>query len=277
MMSTLRRRDGQTFRGNLAILVKGLESDTRADTRSEDVVEGTMRRAGELGFVLDRFDLDEVPPKALERVLYNRGVMGVLIFMPSFRGAKVSLEMNLAPYCCVSAGWGLWQPELDAVQVDYHQTMRLMLERAVPQFGRGIAAIWDFATDEASHRVARGAFLTHHPGGMGLADQLFLSRETITRAHLESVVAEHKISSLILGSSFTPPDWLAEVVPPRNWVWCRDPGNTPHFGWANFQNHLLGEWAVNLLAAKLQMNQAGLPSNRQSVLVPARWIPGHRI
>lgn len=274
MMSTLRRRDSQTFRGNLAVLVKSLRSELLEDTRVKDVVQGAFRRAKELGFAIDRSNLDETAPSPLQRILFARGVVGVLVFMPSFGGSPESLDMDFSQFCCVAAGWGLWKPEMDTVHVDYHQTIRLILENSIPTFGSGIAAIWDFATDEASHRVAKGAFLTHHSGGVSSAEKLFLSRQEVSRELLTKLVQKHKIQSVILGSSYKPPDWLAEVIPRQNWVWCRDPGSTPHFGWVNYQNQLLGEWGINLLAAKLQMNQTGLPDSRQSVLVPALWNQG---
>ncbi len=274
MMSTLRKRDSQAFRGNLALLVKSSRPGLLEDNRVADVVRGACQRAEQLGFAIGRFDLKEISTAALQRILLARGVVGILAYMPSFGGERETLEMDFSEFCFVAAGWGLWKPEADTVHVDYHQTIRLILENTVPTFGSGIAAIWDFATDEASHRVARGAFLTQHPGGASLAEKLFLSRQEVSQERLSKLVLKHDIQSFILGSSYEPPPWLADVIPMKNWVWCRDPGRVPHFGRVDYQNHLLGEWGINLLAAKLQMNQTGLPKSRQSVLVPSLWNQG---
>jgi len=274
MMSSLRRRHGGTFRGNMALVWKNVYPGLALDIRHQQVLDGIRARAADLGYSLNEFDLAANKPESLRRILVNRGIRGVLIFMPSFAGHKGRFRMNLDHFACVSTGWGLWLPRLDSVRVDYFEMLRLALHHTHRQFEKRIAVIWDFRTDQAAHNAARASFIVHHPAGPAIAGELFLSWRELSEASFAKVVRKHGVRCLLLGSSIQPPVWLEKYVPARNWVWFRDSGAVTHVGRIDPQNYLTGQWSVNLLASKIQMNDFGIPKHCQRVLVPPRWVPG---
>ena len=274
MMSSLRRSQGSTFRGNMAIVWKNSLSSLSNDARLQQSMCGARTRAKELGYLLDEFDIASYKPEALERVIYNRGIQGIMFFMPAYVGAKVRVRMNLDHFACVSLGWGLWLPHLDSVKADYYQLIRLALHHARHEFKDKIAAIWDMKTDRAAHNAGSASFLIHHPGGPAVASELFFSRHHLTERAFAKAAKKHGLRCLLLSSSFTPPDWLSKYVPEQNWIWFCDPGAVPHYGRIDVQNDLVGRWGVDLLAAKIQMSNFGVPSQCQSVLVPPRWVRG---
>lgn len=274
MMSALRRGQTSTFRGNIAIVWKKAHSLRVEDRRFQQTLDGVRVRARERGYCLDEFDLSTNKPDALQRILFNRGIQGVIAFTPAFAGTKVRLQMMLEKFACVSLGWGLWVPHLDAVRVDYFQMLRLALHHAGHIFRGAIAAIWDLRTDRSAHNAGRASFVLHHPSGPAVANELFLSWNELTERALAKVVRKHVIRCLLLNSSVVPPAWLEKYVPAKNWVWFRDPGAVPHIGRIDPQNHLVGQWGVDLLATKIQMGEIGIPQHCKKILVPPVWIPG---
>jgi len=273
MMSSLRRRHGGTFRGNMALVWKNVHPGFALDVRFQRVFDGIRARAAELGYCLNEFDLAVNKPESLRRILVSRGIRGVLIFMPSFAGQKGRFRMKLDQFACVSSGWGLWLPQLDTVRVDYFEMFRLALHHTHRQFEKGITAIWDFRTDRAAHNAGKASFITHHPAGPAAANELFLSSQELSEPSFAKIVKKHGVRCVLLGSSVQPPEWLETYVPAKHWVWFRDPGEVDHFGRVDPQNYLTGQWSVNLLASKIQMNDFGIPEHCQKVLVPPRWIP----
>jgi len=275
MMSSLRRSCASSYRGNMALIWKNAYPGLAADVRFLQALNAARARAEELGYKIDEFDLAVNKPAALERILYSRGIRGVLVFIPSYLGAKERLRMKLNSLAGVALGWGLWHPQLDAVKVDFYQMMYLALHHAQHRFQAGVAAIWDLNMERSAHNATRASFLVHHSGGAAVASELFLPFQGLTEAHVARIVRKHGVKCILLGSSVQPPSWLKEYIPSANWVWFRDPGKIPFFGRIDPQNELGGRWAVNLLASKIQMNETGIPTHCQSVLHPSRWIKGN--
>lgn len=275
MMSSLRRSSASSYRGNMALIWKNIYPGLAADVRFLQGLSAARARAEELGYKIDEFDLAVNKPAALERILYTRGIRGILIFIPSYLGARERLRMKLDSFACVAMGWGLWHPQIDAVKVDFYQAMYLALHHAQHRFQSGVAAIWDLKMERSAHKASRASFLAHHSGGAAVASDIFLPLQGLTEAHVARIVRKHRVKCILLASSVQPPSWLKEHIPPANWVWFRDPGNIPYFGRIDPQNELAGRWAVNLLASKIQTNEIGIPTYCQSVLHPSRWIKGN--
>jgi len=275
VMSSLRRNTASSYRGNMALIWKNAYPGLSTDARRLQSLNGARVRAEELGYKIDEFDLAVNKPAALERIINSRGIRGLLVFIPSYVGAKEHLRMNLDSLACVAMGWGLWHPQLDAVKVDFYQMIYLALHHAQQRFKVGIAAIWDLNMERSAHNAARASFLVHHSSGAAIASELFLPLQGLTEAHMARIVRKHRVKCILLGSSVQPPSWLKEHIPPANWVWFRDPGNIPYFGRIDPQNELAGRWAVNLLASKIQTTETGIPTHCQSVLHPSRWIEGN--
>lgn len=274
LMSSLRQRRGSVFRGNMAVVFRSGPSGMISDPRALQSLAGMRVRAEALGYILDEFDLADFKPAALQRVIRNRGIRGILAYTPSFFGAKVRFPLSLENYASVAYGWGLWHPPLDCVRADFFQMIRIALHHACHRFQEKVLAIWDFKTDQAAHSAARASFLAHHPAGPATASKLFISSHDLSEDAFAKTAAKTGVQCLLLTSSLTPPPWLSRYVPAEKWIWFRDPGPVPHFGRIDPQNALGGSWALSLLAAKIQMNQRGVTSPCQSVMVPPRWISG---
>jgi len=193
MMSSLRRSSVSSYRGNMALIWKNAYPELVTDVRFIQGLTAVRTRAEELGYRIDEFDLAVNKPAALERILFSRGIRGILIFIPSYLGAKERLRMKLDSLACVAMGWGLWHPQLDAVKVDFYQMMYLALHHAQHRFQAGVAAIWDLNMERSAHNASRASFLVHHNGGAAIASELFLPLQGLTEAHMARIVRKHRV------------------------------------------------------------------------------------
>jgi len=274
VMSKMRRQQSKAFRGNLALIWPAQIPGPRSDRRLLTMQSSVRQRADELGYNINEFSSTERSPDSLMRLLWHRGIQGVLIAAPSFHTCKAYVRFNLKDFCCVVLGSGLIHPPLHTVRFDYFQAMRIALHHARHSFGTGIAAVWDDQTNRRSHHSSRASFIVNHPGGVSLGEELFLDHTTLTLKTLRTLVKRHKIQCLICESAVVLPEGANELVSPENYIIFKEPRGKSFFGWIDTRNELLGTWAVNLLTNKLGQWDSGLPEACETVLVPPRWFRG---
>jgi hypothetical protein len=264
-MSSIRNSTTGHFKGNLGLLW-GKQANM-SDHRLSQIRAGVTARAGELGYSLSEFDLGTYKNQSLARILYSRGISGVIVAVPSFASGRVYLRFDFSSFSCVAIGWGLFRPMLHTVRFDYFQAVRLALHHARHTFGGSIAAVWDETTDLRSHRAAQASFVIHHPDGPAQAHKLFLNSRTLTR----EVIRDNRIRCLLVAAGMTLPAWVIDEIPDAQIVRFEHPGKRDCFGWVDSQNTLLGKWGVDLLAAKLSHHERGIPESCQVMLVPPKW------
>lgn len=267
-MSSIRNSTASHFKGNLG-LIWGKQANS-SDHRLSQIKAGVLERVEELGYSLSEFDLATTKPQSISRILYNRGISGVLIAVPSFSSGKVYLRFDFSRFSCVALGWGLFRPLLHTVRFDYFQAVRLALHHARHSFGQNIAAVWDETTDLRSHRAAQASFVIHHPAGPARAHKLFLTSKTLTLA----AIRHHKIKCLLVNAGIALPAWVYEEIPGTHIVRFEHPDKQACYGWVDTQNSLLGKWSVDLLASKLSNHERGIPESYQVMLVPPKWRSG---
>ncbi len=274
LMSALRRSSGSHFRGNLAVVWLDRRPGSGSDVRLLQMQRGMMKRAAELGYSLSEFDRSAHSPEVLRKILWSRGIRGILVVSASHAPGKSYFRFDLNNFACVSIGWGLIRPQLHNVRVDYYKAVEMALHFARRRFRAGIASIWNYKTDRRAHHAVRTSFLLHHPGGSALAQKLFLDFEGLEPSKIRALFAKHNVRCVIAESRLKFPAWLHEVVPERNVIWFREPDGAEAFGWIDTRNELGAEWALELLSAKLLNHDFGAPEVPQTLLVPPRWISG---
>lgn len=271
LMSSIRRRRSECFRGNLALIWPSSNPGWQNDLPLRRMRESVFQRAIELGFNLDEFDFSSYRPPKLRRILINRGVQGVILAVPSSVTSRYVLEMDLSGFACVALGSGLWSPRVEELFFNTYSGMRLALEKATETFGERVAALWDFDADAGTKFTARASFLAHHPAGAARAEQLFWPLKNLDRKRLERYSHQGRVECLILFPRWNPPDWLLKTLPARRMIWFNYPPTKNCFGWIDLGNELLGRWVVEHVAAKISINETGPPEFSRSVLVPPRW------
>lgn len=264
-MSSIRKSTAGQFKANIGLLWG--HRTKSGDRRLEQIRAGVFARAEEQGYSLSEFDLAAYRTQSMARILYNRGISGVLLAVPSFTPGKAYLRFDFSKFCFVSLGWGLFRPMLHTVRFDYFQAIRLALHHTRHAFGGRIAAVWDEITDLRSHRAAQASFLIHHPDGPGKAHKLFLNSKTLT----PEIMSSNRIECLLVSAGVTLPAWISGMITDSHIVRFEHPGTRDCFGWVDTQNTLLGNWGVDLLTSKLASHEKGIPESCQVMLVPPMW------
>lgn len=274
LMSAIRRRSNSSFHGNLALVWPTDREEWKSDVPLKHMRDGIFTRAAEIGFSVSEFNFASQPVAKLRRVLISRGINGVIISVPSSIVGGFDVEMDLSGFSCVALGSGLNSPQLERALFDTYNGMRLALAATGEKFGKGVAALWDFASDAATHHTAKASFLVHHPGGPALAAKLFLDIHSLHQEETLELLHRHSIRSLLLFPRFQPPQWILRQIPAKNLVWFNRPPRRTCFGWVDHGNRLLGKWVVDLVSAKISLNETGVPDNHHVVFIPPKWQKG---
>ncbi len=274
LMSAIRRRSNESFHGNLALIWPTGREEWRRDVPLKQMRSGILSRAKEIGFAISEFNFEAQPAAKLRRILISRGINGIILSVPSSIVGGFDVKMDLSGFSCVALGSGLGSPNLERVLFDTYTGMRLALGATAEQFGSGVAALWNFESDAATHYTAKASFLVHHPAGPAQAEQLFRDIATVGRDEFKDMVQRHRIQSLLLFPRYEPPQWVLDEIPLSNLVWFNNPPRKNYFGWVDHGNKLLGRWVVDLVSSKISLNETGVPESYQTVFVPPKWRRG---
>ncbi|HEY8965344.1 MAG TPA: LacI family DNA-binding transcriptional regulator [Candidatus Methylacidiphilales bacterium] len=275
-MSAMRKKQGKSFKGNLALLWFDEYPEAEQNPDLFRIRKGAIERAEELGYNLAEFRLVEHKPRALEKILRSRGIRGVVVTPSIAAPKKTRLRLPIEGLACVALGSAIWNPVLHSIRLDHFQTMQLALHHARHRFGKGIAALWKSKSDRRADHLIYGSFLAHHPGGPALATRLFLDWQQVKAKPAETLrlFRQHGIEAFVAESDDISSDWLRKAVPERNVVYRNEAQPSRCYGYIDSQFGLMGKWGIDFLASLLQSHEYGPPSQPKTVLIPPRWIPG---
>jgi hypothetical protein len=271
LMSSIRRGDPGGLRGLIALVWVSGSRAAQNDRRFAEIRNGVVLGASEHGLNVDQFWMEEHRPRALARILFHRGIDGVLLCAPASRPGCKLVDFPLADFAVVCLGWGLSELQAPSARFDYFHGMRSALAEAGTVFGSRIAAVWSGATDLRAHGAARAGFLVHHPGGAALAAELFFDGEKLCRTETLKRLRQHQVQGLVVGAGLELPIWLARATALGHRVEFMPPGNRKIFGWIDTQNSLMGRWGAEMLAARMLGCRTGLRQYEPVTLVPPVW------
>jgi LacI family transcriptional regulator len=265
----------------------------RVSINTDSAIEGMRRRCEELGFMLSEWVLEEQhSPQHLGRMLYSRGVDGLLI---NIEGPVRPWEFPWDHFAAVTLG---------------HDQLFHPSHAVVPDWFRAITMAVEQARQAGYRRVGFASFWRRNPE---IDDRLF-GAIRLNRARLEEdfgpqpAVFEYP-SAPVAGADIMEIDrerfaawWRDErpdVVIDTNRIaywWLRDlgvklprevgyittVGNTSEGDEARLSSVSLrrehqGKTAVELLFNLLQLNQRGLPPHPVRVTVSCGWVAGETL
>lgn len=281
LMAAMRRASHASFQGSLIAVNTSADPSPALTLYHQQVFEGAMRRARELGYSLE---LCWIGPHALtlprlDAVLHARNVPGVIV-MPLIE-TKNFAELNWNPLASVALDHCLEAPALHTVLPDHQLSILAALELLATRGYKRPGLVVTWARDaRVKHKWSAGFSSFCH--GQRLASPLpILSADTISRdaflrwfrTHQPDVVLGH------LQADITR--WLREcgIEIPRdvgfvqlNWTERVAPCAA-----LDLQPGLLGAAAIESLVAQLQRNEHGIPANPKTITLTARWVEGPTI
>jgi DNA-binding LacI/PurR family transcriptional regulator len=241
---------------------------------------GARRRAEELGYRLEAFYVDDYPSaEAVTRVLYNRGIRGVIVPPIQNPDSRRALKLDWSKFTSVCCGIGRVRPPLHTVATDTFLTNRLVWE-AVAQAGfKRIGAahyIHQPAADEDWQRIGatqasirllgleEAARIPVHPAQVGGEEALYAWYK---RYQPEVIVGfNHSVGEMLERRGVSIPKDV-------QFVCTITPENTRWSGIIR-PNTKIATASVDVLQTELRQNHWGIPPVPSLTLIQPEWQAG---
>jgi LacI family transcriptional regulator len=271
-----------TEQGCIAVIVdEKSESEWFKEPVYKFQYEGMVRRAALRGYHLECFFLrsEDIVEGSLERILYSRGIAGVILAALAKRG-RTSLDLLFERYASVAIGNSWNFLEVSRVGSDH-------LENLLRAF------------TEVTHRGYQRIGLSLPPSALNPKDSRWLGAYLIQEYYLPQA---QRIPVFIGSPATTPlkpfrswyekwrPDVLLNLMG-EEWSWMQEMGLSikdmglvsltrpagSHFSGIDANNGLVGEIASNVVINNLRDNERGLPVCPRQILVEGFWVDGETL
>lgn len=280
LMSQMRRSNGATFRGVLAMV--DVQHDGRpkyATQFPEKIRHAASQRARELGFEAERLvvSVGGVSVKRLDGILKARGIHGVVLLPcwdePDYR------ELDWPRYAGVYADYAISHPQLNTVCPDHHRNMVEVLDRVRAAGFARPGLVLSKHLDERLHHRWEGAFLVgQQPSTGSVPVPTLRSTETVVvegefrswfRRHQPDVVISHWTRVI---------SWMQAEgarVPETHGFVCLNQlmAEAPCAG-IDLQPGVIGRRSAEAVIANIQQNDFGVPDSPAVLCVAGKWVEG---
>ncbi|HVU34585.1 MAG TPA: LacI family DNA-binding transcriptional regulator [Opitutaceae bacterium] len=248
----------------------------------EQQLAGARRAAEELGYKLDLFTLHrrDLTPDRLDHVLLARGIHGIVIApLPMAHGG---FDLTWDRYCSVVIEYTFTSSPFDRVVHDSYDGMRRIMHECRKRGFSRVGLALTTVGQERTERLNDAAYWVEQRADAHFAPIPPLITPTWDRPVFQRWLAAHRPEVIITSNAL-----LEEVL-----GWCharrRRPGRDIRIVNVNaapdrhvagiVQNHAaIGVAAVQLLIAKLNRNDRGIPSISHTILTPGQWWEGNTL
>ena len=275
------RRGNVEYRGTLAYVHTVPADGYRPNQVARNFLAGATRRAGELGYRLDHFNLSAEPREAtsLTRVLQARNITGVIVnHSPSPACPDHHLPFDLSPFAAVSIGVPVIRPALHYVANDQYMrpilAARELLALGYRRPGLVIKEPFDLFM---AHRCSAGFWAVQQYGPEIEVVPILRIDPAKDRSSLERWLKEHR-PQVVLGTDISICQLLEEtgarVPQDLGWVHLdRMPQHAPSAG-VYGNSEYTGAAAVEMVVSQLHRGESGPPPRPSSYLVAGSWVAG---
>lgn len=237
-------------------------------------------RAEELGYKLEPFYLDDYPSAdAVSRVLYNRGIRGLLIPQIMNPESKRVMRLNWEKFTGVCCGVGRVRPPLHTVTTDHFMTTRLVWEVAAKSGYKRIGAslhCHDPIADDDWQRIGASSAAIKLLQLSEAAEIPILTADVLDEKSLVEWYHRYK-PELIIGFN----QRTGEILERNN---IRMPEDVEFISlmagrgskWSGILHHYdqISRISVEVLTNELRDNRWGLPELSNNILVRPEWHHG---
>jgi LacI family transcriptional regulator len=245
-----------------------------------DLRKGATAEGERLGYHVEHFRMESFPgPEQLARVLFHRGIRGVLvglIFREDFARA-----FPWQSFIGVGCSLGYHQPPINVVVSDFHHAMERAWREAVHAGYRriGVALLEEVGAVDLFDKVSAALFCQSrlNPELEAIPVQTFPLAD---RSSFCTWLRRHE-PEVVIGFNDTVHWWLRDAglkVPDGTAFISLDTENVPHrertLSGMNPDYAFIGRTAIGQLDILLRTHQAGIPERPLTVHVPPVWIPG---
>jgi|UPI0006973B88 LacI family transcriptional regulator len=280
LMSQMRRSEGGTFRGVLALVE--VEDDGRpgyAKQFPEKVRLAARKRARELGFEAERLAVSSrgVSVKRLDGILKARGIHGIIL-LPCW-GEPHYEQLDWPKYAGIYTDYSIHHPPLNTVCPDHHRNMIEALVRVRAAGYRRPGLVLSKHIDERLHHRWEGAFLVmqSHQAQDRPVVPLRSTGMEVEEAEFRAWFRKHRPDVVICHWTRVIPWMIKEgaKVPETHGFVCLNllMAEAPCAG-IDLQPELIGRRSAEAVIANLQQNEFGVPATSAVLSVAGRWQEG---
>lgn len=235
------------------------------------VAAGARARGEQLGYRLEYFNLAELKmsPARLGKVLYSRGIRGVLI-APTLETGP--FKMDFSHFASATVGPSVTEPDICRAQSSHVRNIERVIREVRALGCHRIGMVLEENQDGRTEKTL-GAMLLRHQ--MEIPENhrvpLLLVPKLDYRTYF-TWLDEHR-PDVVIGFRHGLADWLKKrsggkpLIVNLNWQ-----GETQSDYGIDQQMDQIGAAALDLVVEQLQTNQYGIPRNPKRVHLPGRWV-----
>jgi DNA-binding LacI/PurR family transcriptional regulator len=241
------------------------------------IAEGAKRAAQELGYFFDSVEIDEAfaHPERLRRMLYSRGIEGVILG-PMFPPADLTPLLDWSRFSVVSTSNSVIGPTVHRVVPNQFANALLLGQEMNRRGHRRLGLLISRDLDERTgHRLDAAIQWLNHENGVRDLETLRWEASMPSAAMLQRWVNRHRPDVLITDSAHNLETFLREVprlkVMPVATTTTIDP--EPRFDGILENPEAVGAAAVELLSVLFQRGERGLPEVPRTVMIGGTFHP----
>jgi len=286
LLSRIRRRSGKGPVGCLALLTSGQNrGEWKKFPTEKKYVEGAEARALEYGYRLEEFWINDpaMPPARLSRILWNRGIEGVVVAPIQGRLAAETprvLDFDFKKFSCVEISETVEQPDLDRAIHDQYISMQRSLGELARLGYATCGLVLERALDLRTNGKWTAAFLEHRFSSPGHAGPPPLVLDEHNPKSFSRWFAMYRPEAIVSVDGFGLR--LAEACGlsiPRDVAYATldldgEAGGAKKFAGIDQNSRFVGTVAIDVLVAAIQRGQKGPPAQPLRIEVEGAWIDG---
>jgi DNA-binding LacI/PurR family transcriptional regulator len=279
LMLYLRASKAVKYQETIGFLSDNVRLDDWRGYSQADYYLGAADRASELGYRVEIFHLRApgVTPANLSRTLRTRGIRGLLT--SAFRDPNATLELDWPHFATVACGYSLARPVVDRTTTDYYRAMLMVTEKLAAEGCRRIGLCLSLADDTKVLHLWQSAFLLFQHR-LSPALQLPIHEVSHAKTDIGAWLKKARPDAVVSAGCDFPqlfdgtagrsaPDSIRYVNLNIHHADARSRG-------VDQDSYLVGRHACSHLAALLQRNELGLPSDPQITFTEFRWVEDWR-
>lgn len=278
LMESRRRRTTPGQQPMIAFLTFHDTAEGWRDERYIDFFTPAQAEGARLGYRLERFwAMDPaMPTERLAKILYNRGIQGILLNPPPRRRMRLEIDWNL--FSAVALGAGLQYPVLHRVASDNFHIAREAVKRCAEAGLKRVGLLCRQESDDRLQHRWLGAYLAECHRLQLATDIPPFMQNTFTAREVARWIQDQRLDGVI---GTLRGEWMG----PLRESGVRIPEKVRYLGMTLLreeravagyieQIEVVARTAVQHLIAMMHRNETGLPDTPCESFLLGRWHPG---
>jgi len=245
--------------------------------REDPNFKGALQRARELGYELELFSLEglNLSHQALDRVLYTRGIRGVIL--APFAGPKGRFSLKWERYAAVRLAYSVQWPPVHRISGHHFNNAYIAIKKLRSLGYRRIGMALPPNSNERTNHLWRAAFSDYNlmvaprdqVKGFFEAPINRALRDWLKKEKPDAVITDFGsgIHRIMEGTGFLVPEDMGLAAIGR-------PGKDCAYSGVVNNRRQVGAIALEAVAAMLQQNEFGLPRYPKTTMINGYWANG---